>query len=292
MGSDFDKEMEEAQKKAQKMIEEQTKLMQQQAAQMMELQQELIKQISVDPAKYQELAMQAAQFQANYAAQVSDWDDDEDEEDLEAFIAENAPPAKYAKYLPIGALLIGTHGEPYETLALIQDKEDSEDLLEEGWGIENKKDGIEMLNSLLKGRHANKFKKAHETLKSGKTNGVDAEDIEIYNDGLEFIEEILNIPKAQAAGSKTLLGWDLERVGYLAKIFANVGYITEDEAWEWIGKAAVEVKKNFTTWEDYIVSILLGRGFAMGISEETYAVARDLLVESRGFLDSHPIKDL
>jgi hypothetical protein len=57
-------------------------------------------------------------------------------------------------------------------------------------------------------------------------------------------------------------------------------------------KAGTKIKENFDSWEAYIVSVLLGRGFAMGLAEEPYAVALDLLTDSRSFLDGHPIKDL
>ena len=214
------------------------------------------------------------------------------DEELEQFIAENTPSPEHAKYLPIGALLIGTWAEPYVTLAITCDKDDVFGALEGGWGISDRKDGLKMMESLLAGRHANKFKADHLALKAGKNDKVDPDSVEDYEATVSAITEVLELPMSYIEKCETLYAWDLERIGYLARLFAHVGYITEAEAWDWMKKAGAKIKETFTCWEDYIVSILIGRGFAMGLAEEPFAVAYDLLTDSRSFLDEHPIKDL
>jgi Protein of unknown function (DUF1266). len=237
---------------------------------------------------------QGAAIQAAYNGAAANDDDDEEYEyaDLDDFIKQNTPSPEHAKYLPIGALLIGTWSEPYETLALTCDEDDVIEMLEGGWGIENRKEGLEMLKSLLEGRHANKFKADHLALKAGKRDKVDPDDAECYDVSVEAILEVLELPQSYIDNCNTLYAWDLERIGYLARLFTHVEFITEDEAWDWMKKAGAKIKENFDSWESYIVSILLGRGLAMGPAEEPFAVAFDLLNDSRSFLDSHPIKDL
>jgi Protein of unknown function (DUF1266). len=229
-----------------------------------------------------------------YNGTVADEEEDEefDEEEFQHFIEMNTPSPEHAKYLPIGALLIGTWGEPYSTLALISDEEDVIDALEGGWGIEDREDGLKMMKSLLEGRHANKFKADHLALKAGKRDKVDEDDAEDYDASVMAILEVLELPQSYVDNCNTLYAWDLERIGYLARLFAHVGFISDDEAWEWMKKAGAKIKENFDSWEAYIVSVLLGRGFAMGLAEEPYAVALDLLTDNRNFLDSHPIKNL
>jgi len=219
-----------------------------------------------------------------------------DEEAMKAFIAANSVPLKYTRFLPIGALFIGTCGEPYETLAITSDSEDVAFVLEEGWRIglriKSREDGLEMLNSLLAGCHAVKFKKTHEALKAGNFDGVDEKDILGYSLCIGGITEVLNLPKSLVDNCETLLALDLEYIGCLARLFVKIGYLSEDEAWDWIKKAAAETKKHFKSWDEYIVSVLLGRCFFMGVDQEPYSVAYDLLIENRPFLDSRPISDL
>ena len=233
-----------------------------------------------------------AQYMSGYEEEEDDEDDEMDEAMLQQFIEENAVPAQYKKYMPIGALLIGTHGEPYETLRLIQDEEYTSDVLEGGWGIEDKEEALEMLESLLGGRHAEKFADEFAAAKAGDFDKMDEENAEDYQNSVEAIVQVLEVPLSLVEQCQTLYAWDLERIGYLARLFVNIGYFEESEAWEWMEKAAVKVKETFSSWEEYIISVLLGRGFAMGLHQEPYAIALDLLTDSRAFLDTSPISEL
>ncbi|MDR3205915.1 MAG: DUF1266 domain-containing protein [Candidatus Methanoplasma sp.] len=292
ISDDYVKQMIDAQRQALKasgMDDKQIEALLAQARQAMEAQAQVMKSMGLDISQMMGNAPQQTAAAVGAIEDALEGLLDEDDIDLDAFTAANAPPKQFEKYVPIGALLIGTHGEPYGTIAVTQDREDTAYVLEEGWGIENRKEGLKMLESLMEGRHAKKFGGVFEAIKAGKTDGIDADEVECYEGGVSTLAEYINIPEAQVRGCKTLIAWDLERVGYLARLFLNMGYITDDEAWDWIGKAAAEVKKHFGAWEDYYVSVLLGRGFAMGIDEEPYHVAHDLLVDDREFLDRHPI---
>jgi exonuclease VII large subunit len=246
---------------------------------------------NIDPQTAQ--AMQEQMVAAMGAVQGDDDGDDEiSEEELLAFVQANAVPAQYKKYMPIGALLIGTQGEPYETLRLMQDEEDTAYILENGWGIEDRDEALEMLESLLGGRHAKKFAGDFANARAGNFDALDEENAEDYRNSVEAIVEVLELPEERVNRCETLYAWDLERIGYLARLFVNIGYISEEEAWSWIQKAAEKIKATFTSWEDYMISVLLGRGFAMGLHREPYAVALDLLTDSRTFLDENPISAL
>ncbi|MDR0446330.1 MAG: DUF1266 domain-containing protein [Oscillospiraceae bacterium] len=251
---------------------------------------------NMNPQMAEAMQAQMAAVMGALGVDGIDYDDDDDddddeisEEERQAFILENAVPDKYKKYMPVGALLIGTQDEPYETLRLMQDAEVTAYILGNGWGIEDRDEAIEMLESLLGGRHAQKFAEDFANAKVGNFDELSEEDAEDYRNSVEAIVDVLELPEERVRQCETLYAWDLERVGYLARLFLNIGYITEDEAWSWIQKAAEKVKATFTSWEDYIISVLLGRGFAMGLHQEPYAVALDLLTDSRAFLDENPI---
>ena len=297
MDSEQEQMMAEMQKKA---LEAQKQMMEQSLA----LQKQMMEQMGIElPAgaydEYmQQIIAQQAQMQGMTAQEIleaaqaeMDESDESREEEMKAFIAIHPVPLECDRYLPIGALLIGTWGEPYETLAITAEDEVIGYALESGWGIESREEGLEMLTSLLGGRHAQKFKKVHEALKAGNFDEVDEEDVEDYTISVNGIVDALGIQKSVVDNCNTLIAWDLERIGYLARLFYQIGYISEDEAWDWIKKAAAETKKNFKSWEEYIVSVLIGRGFAMGVAEEPYLVAYDLLHDSRPFLDSRPISN-
>ena len=294
MDDEYSKMMAEMQKKA---LEMQKQMMEQMGIEMPEGTEDYMQQAMAQQTAFAQ-QMQGMTPQEIMEAAQADleesgyFDDAYDSEAEKAFIAANPVPSEYSRYLPIGALLIGTWGEPYETLAITAEPDEIAYALENGWGIESREDGLEMLASLLEGRHARKFKKIHEALKAGNFDEADEEDAEDYALSVKGITDALSLPKSLVDNCETLLAWDLERIGYLARLFVKIGYISEDEAWNWIKKAAVEIKKNFKSWDEYIVSILLGRGFAMGVAQEPYLVAYDLLNDSRMFLDSRPISDL
>jgi len=215
-----------------------------------------------------------------------------DEEAYEAFLKENAVPKEYRKYMPIGALLIGTHSEPYETLRSTLNEGDAKFLLEDGWGIKSRKDGLETLETLFGNGSSSKFDKDFESAKAGNFDQMDGKYVKKYQASVQGIIELLSLPIDVVNKCKTLYGWNLERIGYLVRLFVNAKFITEDEAWEWMSKVAPKVKASYSSWEEYIVSILIGRAFAIGLSKETYAVALDLLTDSRAFLDENPISRL
>ena len=293
MDDEYSKMMAEMQKKA---LEMQKQMMEQMGIEMPEGTEDYMQQAMAQQAAFtQQMQGMTAQeiMEAAQGELDESWFEEEfDPEAEKAFIAANPVPPECARYMPIGALLIGTWGEPYETLVITTDAEDVLSALENGWGTESREDGLEMLASLMEGRHAKKFKKTHEALKAGNFDEVDEDDADDYALSVEGITAALSIPQNLVDNCETLIAWDLERVGYLARLFVKVGYISEDEAWDWIKKAAAETKMYFKSWEEYIVSILIGRGLAMGVAQEPYLVAYDLLNDSRAFLDSRPISDL
>ena len=229
-----------------------------------------------------------------------DDEDDMTEEELEAFIEANKVPDELKKFLMLGAVLIGTNGEPYTTLALTGDKEDYRDTLECSWGIENREDALEMLESLLGGRHSAQFAEDYALIKEHGTDGYfdntedplfDEDEIEDFETAIEAIEEILSLA-SHAENCTSLYAWDLDRIGLLARTLSHSGYITTDEAFNWLKKAGAKAAETFASWEDYIVSILLGRALHLGAAQEPFAIAYDLLTESKFLLDESPIESL
>ena len=242
-----------------------------------------------------------AMAQANAFQDLYEDDEEMSDEDLQAFLEEHPVPDELKKHLMIGAVLIGTNDEPYITLALIGDKEDYRDTLEGGWGIENRSDALEMLESLLKGRHSESFKADFAVIKAHGTDGYfdnaedpifDEDDIENYEAALEGLVDVLELDSEVGENCTSLYAWDLDRIGLLARTLSHAGYITDEEAYDWLKKAGKKATATFGSWEDYIASILLGRALHMGLAQEPFAVAYDLLHDSKELLDTYPLASL
>ena len=219
-------------------------------------------------------------------------EDEEDDEELLQFIQDNPAPKDKAKYLPLGALLLCSNGEPCEVFALMNEKEDWLEALGDGWGFRNSSDGKKMLASLLKGRHEAKFGDDYRKLIAGKSHKLDEDSVEACNETLESLEEELPSLLPYAKKCETLLAWDLERIAYLVRIFVHLGWMAEAEAFEWMEKTAAIVKEKFSKWEEYAASILMGRAVAMGFGYQVIGAACELFGEKKAFLKKYSISAL
>lgn len=83
--------------------------------------------------------------------------------------------------------------------------------------------------------------------------------------------------KNKLAG-KSLLAWDYCRLVNLAGQCYSAGYISEEEAWQYIMPAAQALQKNYSSWEDMANNFLLGREFWCGTKDPgMQAVVKNLL---------------
>jgi hypothetical protein len=88
---------------------------------------------------------------------------------------------------------------------------------------------------------------------------LNEDSVEAYNDMLETLSEDLPALLPYAQNRRTILAWDLARAGYLARIFAHLGWIPETETFDRLKKTAAQIRKSFSRREEYAVSIMAGR---------------------------------
>lgn len=62
-------------------------------------------------------------------------------------------------------------------------------------------------------------------------------------------------------GNKSLLAWDYCRLVNLVSQCYSAGYISEEEAWQYIMPAAQALQKTFSSWEEMANNFLLGREY-------------------------------
>ena len=215
-----------------------------------------------------------------------------DEQAIKDFVAAHPVPEDQKKYLLIGGILIATHDEPWQCFALMEEAGYWQSVLDGGWGIGKVAAGRKMLASLLEGRHEARYGNDYRKFKAGQPHKLDEDGVEGYEDTLESLKEDSPslIPYAQKCN--TLLAWDLERVGYLARIFRGLGWIDDAEMLDWIKKAAKAIKDNFSVWEEYVVSILIGRAVAYNFDYSVVGTAQEVLDGAKDILKKYPISSL
>ena len=119
--------------------------------------------------------------------------------------------------------------------------------LKNQWEIETSSDAKETLNNLI---NLNKSKDI-DSFVAGSPEQVRAAQKEIAKE--------LGIPLASVEATRSTFGWDTMRAVSLARWCYWAGYLTEQETWEFIHKAAGIASALGKNWEDYTVSFLLGR---------------------------------
>ncbi len=135
------------------------------------------------------------------------------------------------------------------------------ELIERDWGIKNREDLLETLESLEKGGHSKGYEDALKILKENP--GLSEEDIAFkykYDDyiikRLFFVREMRSV-----IGERTLRAWDLGRYIYLCRECYLLGFLTEKEAWDRIERVAKKVDELYLSWEDFGANYIAGRMF-------------------------------
>jgi Protein of unknown function (DUF1266). len=76
---------------------------------------------------------------------------------------------------------------------------------------------------------------------------------ELYKKNIKAtFSEVLSVSKVTA--------WDIERLAGVARKCYYVGYLTEDECYEYLEKASELAKQYYKTWREYIIGYFIGRG--------------------------------
>lgn len=97
---------------------------------------------------------------------------------------------------------------------------------------------------------------------------------------LENLDEIYELDEGNAwfgdMEEDLIIGtdaWDFGRIVFVARVCYTLGYITENQAWNYINKIVGLAKRKFNNWEDYATSYMLGRAMWSGDDGEWETVA-------------------
>ena len=235
-------------------------------------------------------AQQAAQFTApeftSFAKQSEDFAEQFQNPDFQAELAgtllgndedelvmkENTTLTPAQQFgIACGADLAFLNGYSLNTLEEDVDQETIQEQLSEWWGIEDKKDLLEILVSLSQGRHCVEFNVLDKALKMNEEDGAkflaehfpDEDDMDVAISRLENLAEAYEQFKADGLWKKStppnLIAWDLVRFVNLCRNGFDAGLLSQEEALKCISDIAKLLQKEFKSWKELSIAYQFGR---------------------------------
>jgi hypothetical protein len=170
----------------------------------------------------------------------------------------------------------------------LRDKGNWLEVLRRDWGINTREELLETLYSMENGGHAASLREIQEIIYEVSTARNESETTAIlskyYWDQTKVNRFNYTIQNWEIYQNRTILAWDLGRNISLCRWGYDVGFLTENEAWEKIIYYAKIIQPLYKSWEEYGYEYYMGRVFwASGFgessrySEETYPIYEKLI---------------
>ena len=197
--------------------------------------------------------------------------------------------AAQLRLLAFGAPMLVYNDENVDSIDCpAEDVESIRSTIESWWNVTDHESTLEIVKWLLEeGHHAD----ADEALKELRKRGLagisqeERDDEESKMGDVCLIAESMDengwCPGGQMPGS--VIAWDLVRLVNLGRWAYLCGYLTEDEMWQIIQLAADRALEHFSSWEEYGMSFVMGRGVWHGDpddSETAYEIVSLLLKDN------------
>lgn len=183
------------------------------------------------------------------------------------FIKKYRIPAKYQKYMALGAAFIAINDSTENVLALRLPHEKITAMLEKTWKITDRESAIAIIEKLIESCS----KPITIDIENGSVKKLLAQCDEYYiNRNI-----IINCNNSAAL--------NLEIAAFLARNCFHVGYLSDEETWEYlIKKIPPVVVSLFSSWSEYGASVLVGHTVVHGREPKSivYSISR-LLNNSR-----------
>lgn len=182
---------------------------------------------------------------------------------LEMEIANSLPKEK-EHLLAYGANLALYRTDSPRILPIDVDDETLREVLFSYWDVSNTKEAIETLEWLLTEGHRTKYDQLLIALKAGQsfTEEEVGKSQECYESAQEAMMKKLSFTKSDFDQVDTIAAWDFDRAVNVARWSYIVGYITEEQAWGYITRAADAGSHFFQSWKNYFMSFAFGRAIA------------------------------
>ncbi len=175
--------------------------------------------------------------------------------------------------LAFGAVLSTRNSMSYGSLLKATKSEIAsyESVLESAWGIFDRNTALETLDWLaVEGHHISMednyygYDEILTLLRKGQAGlneaGAELEnELRAYNDVVTILKNDYGYTEAEINNIKTVAAWDYDRLVTLARWCYGCGYVTADEAWEYIDFAAQQGTGMYDGWRSYFAGVLIGR---------------------------------
>jgi hypothetical protein len=162
-----------------------------------------------------------------------------------------------------GADLAHMRGDIINDLTTGNGKETLIEVLSEQWGIDTKKDFLEMAESLKTGRHS----KIYNRLAAGEKIENSESGTENLAENLAEAKKLFKKEKLIGAAAPDMYIWDLARLINLTRFTFDAGLIDRKTALACLKDAALLVKKTYKSWKDLSVAYQLGRAVWGGLDD-------------------------
>jgi hypothetical protein len=185
----------------------------------------------------------------------------------------STPTAAQKKWaLALGAVLNKVNGDELDVLGGGERTEEAQefdrDLLARGWKIRTRQDLLDTLTWLEKGGHRRSFDELATLLADPEQlRQAESSKDPAFRDRVSMAKRMRGQPTGQSIGA-----WDFGRYVNLCGWGYEVGFLSEDEAWQKIMPVARAMQATYPSWNEYGNSYHLGRVFW---SDDAPTEARD-----------------
>lgn len=179
----------------------------------------------------------------------------------------------------LSGFLSNLNGYELDTLQVADtdfEKEMIRDMLPESWGIENREDLLSTMQNLLDQGHTGEY--AYYVECCATQTQPELEDEESIN-RYEFTKQYSELMKPDE-----MLSWDYGRAAMMVRWGYTLGYLSEQESWDWLNQIAEVTCATYTSWKGFGLGYLFGSLFWMsafdpeeGVSERFYQGKQALL---------------
>jgi hypothetical protein len=165
------------------------------------------------------------------------------------------------------------------------------EVLKRDWGINNRDELLQTLDKMEHDGHANDLKYIQRIITEIVEEKESFYIIAVYNkyqlNSKQYNYLKFTVINWNVFNERSILAWDLGRNIALCRWGYDVGFLTEEEAWEKIMYYAKLIQPLYNSWEEYGYDYYMGRVFwASGFGEdmayllETYQLYQKLMGES------------
>ncbi|MEQ6353398.1 DUF1266 domain-containing protein [Lysinibacillus sp. M3] len=178
--------------------------------------------------------------------------------------AANPLPKEKQHLLAYGANIALYRSESPRILPVKVDHETLKEGLSSFWDVSNPEEAVATLEWLLMEGHRARYDELFMALKAGQTFTEEevGKSQKCYESAQEVMIKQLSFAKSDYDRVDTIAAWDFDRAVNIARWSYIVGYLSEEQAWGYIARAADAGSHFFQSWNDYFISFAFGRAIA------------------------------